>query len=80
MGEGYFMGAAAVAHVRQARPRERCGRPSSRYNRAHRRAVRTLHLTGPTGPEGQIVSRPDGLYYINRGRTPGLKGSASGSR
>jgi curli biogenesis system outer membrane secretion channel CsgG len=73
MGGGYFKGAAAERTFDQGAAQEAL-RPSveSVITRIVAQAG-TLTSLVPTGPEGQIVSSRDGMYYINRGQNAGIR-------
>ena len=72
MGGGYFKGAAAERTFDQGAAQEAL-RPSVETVVA-RIVSQSATLTSlvPTGPEGQIVSTRDGMYYINRGQNAGV--------
>jgi curli biogenesis system outer membrane secretion channel CsgG len=72
MGGGYFKGAAAERTFDQGAAQEAL-RPSVETVIA-RIVAQSTTMTSlvPTGPEGQIVSTRDGMYYINRGQNAGV--------
>ena len=73
MGGGYFKGAAAERTFDQGAAQEAL-RPAVESVIARIVAQSgTLTSLAPTGPDGQIVSARDGLFYINRGQSAGIK-------
>ncbi len=73
MGGGYFKGASAEKTFDQGAAQEALRPAVEQVVQKINGQSATLATVLPAAPEGQIVNVRDGLYYINRGQSAGIK-------
>ena len=73
MGGGYFKGAGAERTFDQGAAQEALRPAVEQVVQRVAAQSSTLASVIPAAPEGQIVSSRDGLYFINRGQSAGVK-------